>query len=90
MLYTVSDLNLVTSGITERMSGLYNLQTKHGDIVMNGVIASTYTKLLVLSVAHAAVTPLRAVSEILGVDILATLIDSGLENVRGRSWVRAG
>lgn len=41
--------------------GLYNPQTTHGDILVNGVIASTYTKVTSVKVAHAAFAPLRAI-----------------------------
>lgn len=40
--------------------GLYNPQTIHGDIVVSGVRASTYTTKLEPVVAHAALSPLRA------------------------------
>ena len=39
--------------------GLYNPQTMHGNIVVNGVQASTYTTALHPSAAHALLTPLR-------------------------------
>lgn len=40
--------------------GLYNPQTRHGDIVVNNIIASTYTKVANAKIAHAAFAPLRA------------------------------
>jgi hypothetical protein len=40
--------------------GLYNPQTLHGDIVVDGVVASTYTAAVEPAVAHAALAPLRA------------------------------
>ncbi len=49
--------------------GLYNPQTHHGDIVVNGIIASTYTKVAHVKVAHAAFAPLRAMVGSFGVQI---------------------
>lgn len=40
--------------------GLYNPQTLHGDIVVDGVIISTYTSKVERVSAHALLTPLRA------------------------------
>lgn len=39
--------------------GLYNPQTVHGDIAVNGVRASVYTKAVAPVVAHAMLSPLR-------------------------------
>lgn len=41
-------------------SGLYNPQTEHGDIVVNGVVATCYTKWIDMNVAHALLVPVRA------------------------------
>lgn len=40
--------------------GLYNPQTKHGDIVVNGITASTYTDGCEAAIAHALLAPFRA------------------------------
>jgi uncharacterized protein YjbI with pentapeptide repeats len=40
-------------------TGLYNPQTLHGDVVVDGVRASTYTAAVEPAVAHAAAAPLR-------------------------------
>lgn len=42
------------------MRSLYNPQTVHGDIVVNGVIASTYTDTIVHDAAQAMFAPFRA------------------------------
>lgn len=42
-------------------TGLYNPQTVHGDIVVDGVVASTYTKAVKAGTAHALLAPIRAV-----------------------------
>ena len=46
--------------------GLYNPQTIHGDIVVNGVRASTYTTAVPLCTAHSALWPLRLFYERFG------------------------
>jgi desert hedgehog len=40
--------------------GLFNPQTLHGDIVVNAVLCSTYTRALEPTLAHAALAPARA------------------------------
>jgi len=46
--------------ITSTMKrGLYNPQTEHGDIIVNGIVCSTYTDAVVPSVGHALLSPLR-------------------------------
>jgi Hint module len=46
--------------------GLYNPQTVHGDVVIDGVLASTYTTAMAPGFAHAAVAPVRAIYALLG------------------------
>jgi hypothetical protein len=46
--------------------GLYNPQTLHGDIVVNGIRASTYTTAVAPTVAHSVLSPFRALYEIAG------------------------
>jgi Hint module len=51
----------VVSSVSQTVeAGLYNPQTVHGDIVVNGIIASTYTTALPPGTAHALLLPLRA------------------------------
>jgi Hint module len=50
----------VVSISTVRETGLYNPQTLQGNIVVNGVVASTYTTAVAPQFAHAVLTPLRA------------------------------
>lgn len=40
--------------------GVFNPQTMHGDIVVDGILASTYTAAVDPTVAHASLLPLRA------------------------------
>lgn len=42
--------------------GLYNPQTTHGDIVVDGVVASTYTTTIPPKMAHALLAPLRGLA----------------------------
>lgn len=52
----------VVTSITFKLSyGLYNPQTITGDIVVNGIQASTYTTAVKPSLAHVVLAPLRAV-----------------------------
>lgn len=59
--------------------GLYNPQTTHGDIVVNGVRASTYTRAVEPKIAHAMLTPLRMLSEQLRV--YPTFLDAGADYI---------
>lgn len=42
-----------------RGKGLYNPQTLHGDIVVNGLVATTYTQTVEPTIAHSLLAPLR-------------------------------
>lgn len=48
----------------ERFSdfGLYNPQTLHGDIVVNGILSSTYTEAVKPYIAHPLLAPVRVLS----------------------------
>jgi hypothetical protein len=48
-------------------TGLYNPQTLQGDVVVDGVLVSTYTTAVEPAVAHALLAPLRAVYAAAGV-----------------------
>jgi Hint module len=48
-------------------SGLFNPQTVHGDIVVDGIMSSTYTTADAPSIAHKVLAPLRAASAAFGV-----------------------
>lgn len=58
---TVAGLKLVrqVSQVFDR--GLVAPHTMHGDIVVGGIVASTYTSLLSVNVAHALLSPIRAI-----------------------------
>jgi Hint module len=68
-------LDEVASVAAVQGSGLYNPQTLHGDIVVNGVVASTYTTAVAPSFAHAVLAPFRTLSAVLGMDF--TFLESG-------------
>lgn len=53
----------VVTGSVIRGRGLYNPQTLHGDVAVNGVVASTYTTAVEPALAHAVLAPLRAMSD---------------------------
>jgi hypothetical protein len=56
----------VTSVSVVSSAGLYNPQTVHGDVVVDGVRASTYTTAVAPGLAHACLAPLRAAYGMLG------------------------
>jgi hypothetical protein len=49
--------------------GLYNPQTLHGDIFVDGIVASTYTTAVAPVLGHASLSPLRALYSALGLTI---------------------
>lgn len=59
--------------------GLFNPQTLHGDIVVNGILASTYTSAVTPKYAHALLTPFRFVYERLGLS--TRMLDAGADAV---------
>jgi hypothetical protein len=56
-------------------TGLYNPQTIEGNVVVNGVVASTYTTAVAPRFAHAILAPFRTMSTVLGFDF--TFLESG-------------
>lgn len=58
--------------------GLYNPQTKHGSIIVNNILAGTYTTAVAPGLVHAVLAPLRAFSRTGVVDDPSfKLIDGG-------------
>lgn len=49
----------------EIQRGIFNPQTVHGDIVVNGIVCTTYTEAVEPVVAHALLAPLRALHPVL-------------------------
>ena len=65
------ETNAVVSEVTSVNGyGLFNPQTLHGDIVVNGVKASTYTTAVQPWFAHALLAPVRLVYNRLGMSML--------------------
>lgn len=60
--------------------GLYNPHTMDGDIVVNGILTSTYTRAVAPALAHAALWPVRMLHR-LGHDIVGGAFDAGSELV---------
>lgn len=69
---TYSTVEKVSAG---QFAGLYNPQTVSGDVVVNGVISSTYTTAVEPTFAHAILAPLRAFSRAVGFEM--TALESG-------------
>lgn len=61
----------VVTIMRETGRGLYNPQTAHGDIIVDGIRASTYTHTVPTKAAHALLAPVRAAFEWTGVQINA-------------------
>jgi Hint module len=59
--------------------GLYNPQTLDGEIVVDGILASTYTTAVEPAMAHAWLTPVRAVYRVFGMH--CTAFDDGAESL---------
>lgn len=62
--------------------GLYNPQTVSGDIVVDGVVASTYTTAVEPALAHAALAPLRAMARA-GLAMGWAVLEKGADRVGG-------
>ena len=61
-LYTINNMyDPVTSIETVIEKGLYNPHTLNGDIMVNGVVTSTYTKALHPYIAHLLLAPIRVI-----------------------------
>ncbi len=72
--------NLLVSAVsTKTMTGLYNPQTIHGDIVVNGVRASTYTTVAAPRAAHALLAPMRGLYARLA--LTTGVFESGADNL---------
>ncbi|KAI0559161.1 hypothetical protein FGB62_166g042 [Gracilaria domingensis] len=81
-----SSLAKVSRVSSIQSTGLFNPQTVQGDIVVNGVLASTYTTAVEPKIAHALLAPLRAAYSRVGfcmtafeagADMIANFMPSG-------------
>lgn len=66
----------------KRRGGLYNPQTVQGDIVVNGIKASTYTSAVDPRVAHGLLAPLRLLYKVFNRDPSVGLLNGGAERLR--------
>ncbi len=74
----------VNSVSREPRVGLFNPQTVHGDIIVDGVRASTYTESVDYSLAHALLAPFRSVFQMSSLDIVTSFVcGSGREALLG-------
>jgi hypothetical protein len=62
----------------ERSTGLFNPHTLQGDIVVNGIKASSYTAVVAPTLAHSLLWPVRMLYS-LGYDIVNGAFDQGFE-----------
>lgn len=69
----------VTEVKSETLTGLYNPQTVDGDIVVNGVRASTFTHAVKHVTAHCMMMPVRAVFRYFGVHL--TALEGGADRI---------
>ncbi len=66
---TIAEISTVSG------TGLFNPQTAHGDIVVDGVLASTYTTAVERKMAHAMLAPFRMLAQQLG--LTTAMLNSG-------------
>jgi Hint module len=65
---TRNNFNMTVISLTNvYKSGLYNPQTYQGDIVVDGIVASTFTAALPISLAHAFLSPLKILNYMFGI-----------------------
>jgi len=76
----------VTETRVERATGFYNAHTAHGDVVVDGVLVSTYTDAVHPAVAHALLAPVRLAVRLGVVDPLGSFLYDG---ARRRPWLAA-
>ena len=70
---------VVTSVSMEQSTGLYNPQTVHGDIIVNGVRVSTYTTTVEPMAAHSLLAPFRAL--FFKLNLATMLFDNGADEL---------
>lgn len=69
----------VTQTSREYGSGLYNPQTLDGEIVVDGILASTYTTAVAPATAHAWLAPVRLMYQMCG--LYTTSFDRGADDL---------
>lgn len=66
----------ITSVSYVHAEGVFNPQTLHGDIVVDGIVASTYTASVEPETAHGLLVPLRALWKVIQLNVLGCLLDA--------------
>jgi hypothetical protein len=66
----------IVSIVQERHVGLYNPHTLQGDLVVNGILVSSYTSAVAPTLAHSMLWPVRMLYS-LGYDIFQGIFDEG-------------
>lgn len=79
VLMTESGSSTVSSVSTVSGTGLYNPQTVQGDIIADGVVASTYTTTVAVKAAHSFLFPVRALFDLTG--MTTSLFDNGADRL---------
>lgn len=78
---SASGEQLTVQAVSRKMlSGLYNPQTEHGDIIVNGVRASTFTTTALPAAAQAMLAPIRGIYT--GFGITTSFLDVGMDALR--------
>lgn len=79
----------ITAVSVETARGLYNPQTAHGDIVVNGVVASTYTTAVAPAFAHGLLlAPVRALCHAGVCDLFEGIMANGADKLA--RWMPSG
>ena len=76
---TETGVATITDVTTVNGVGLYNPQTITGDIMVNGIKASTYTTTVESKAAHSMLAPVRAVFNIFG--LTTTVLENGADSL---------
>jgi hypothetical protein len=75
------EITAVVAVDTVRAKGLFNPQTLHGEIVVDGVVASTYTTAVAPAAAHALLAPLRAMFRAFRVSFQGKIVEQHASSV---------
>lgn len=81
-ILTVFGWQVITSVRDVAATGLYNPQTLQGDIVVNGVVASTFTTAVQMRAANGLLSPLRALYRV------GWACETFWDTVFSSSWMR--
>lgn len=89
-LRVVNGVDRVVRVSTVVKKGLFNPQTVHGDIVVNGLVTSTYTTAVDAHLAHTALAPVRAMWNLVGFTMVPKTVKwSAIRSTLIRAFNRA-